>query len=97
MNKSLSDSLKAMFHRRNLVISSLLFVIVVIQLIVLLPHDLELQDKGPVAEEAANRARKKRQLETKASKKPMEGLAMDTSSGQVIRGVHSVEVNSDGK
>jgi LPS export ABC transporter protein LptC len=97
MIKSFTDSLKTIFHRRNLVISSLLFVIVVIQVIVLLPNDLELQDKGPVAEEAANRAKKKRRLDTKASKKPMGGLVADTGSGQVIRGVHSVEVNADGK
>lgn len=97
MRSILNQRLKAVFHRRNLIISSLLFVIIVIQLIVLLPNDLEIRDKGLVAEQAANRGKKQRRLETEASKRPMSGLGLDSNSGQVIRGVHSIEVNSDGK
>jgi hypothetical protein len=97
MKQMIIKRLNSMFQRRNLIISSLLFLIIVIQLVVLLPHDLELQDKGPVVEQAARVAKRKRRLEAEASKRPKAGLGFESNSGQVIRGIHSIEVNSDGK
>jgi LPS export ABC transporter protein LptC len=109
MKQSLLEILRSAFHRRNIVISSLLFLIVVIQLLVLMPRDLDVRELDP-DKSRASRADKKRQLprDTNASfgksitdlgngALANSNLSGEGAGGQILRGVHSIEVNSEGK
>lgn len=58
MGQSFLEILRSAFHRRNLIISSLLFLIVVIQLVVLMPRDLDLRELDADKSRAAKAARK---------------------------------------
>jgi lipopolysaccharide export system protein LptA len=104
MKQSLLDFFRTAFHRRNLVISSLLFLIVVIQLVVLMPRDLDLRELDPDKSRAAKIERKKKvprgsnaSLGKSMSDLAGGGLGGEGAGGQALRGVHSIEVNSDGK
>lgn len=99
MRQSFLEILRSAFHRRNLVISSLLFLIVVIQLVVLMPRDLDLRELDADKSRAAKAGRKKQiPKDTNASLgKSITDLAPQGAGGQILRGVHSIEVNSDGK
>lgn len=107
MKRSLLDFFRTAFLRRNLVISSLLFLIVVIQLIVLMPRDLDLLELDPDKRRAAMTDRKS-QIPRGTSAglgKSMNDLGStfadnfggEGAGGQILRGVHSIEVNSEGK
>jgi LPS export ABC transporter protein LptC len=99
MGQSFLEILRSAFHRRNLVISSLLFLIVVIQLVVLMPRDLDLRELDADKSRALKAGRKNQiPKDTNASLgKSIADLAPKGAGGQILRGVHSIEVNSDGK
>ncbi|CAN5485694.1 hypothetical protein BH10BDE1_BH10BDE1_25030 [soil metagenome] len=76
------------FNRRNLVIAALFFLIIVIQLLVLMPRDIEVQDVRP--------ARNEKKIT--GSKTGMASqLSKDVPSGQVVRNAHMVEAKQDQK
>jgi LPS export ABC transporter protein LptC len=104
MKQPLLDFFRSAFHRRNLVISSLLFLIVVIQLVVLMPRDLDLRELDPDKSRAAKVDRKKQvprgtsaSLGKSMTDLAGSGFGGEGAGGQTLRGVHSIEVNSDGK
>jgi LPS export ABC transporter protein LptC/lipopolysaccharide transport protein LptA len=76
------------FNRRNLVISALLFLIIVIQLLVLMPRDIEVQDLRPA----------KVAKTIKGSKTGRANqLSKEIPSGQVVRNAQMVEAKQDQK
>lgn len=76
-------------NSRNLIISALLFLIVVIQLVVLMPHDIDSPDKSLVAVKSKK---------LKGSKKGMANqLSRDIPAGQIIHNAVMVEAKQEGK
>lgn len=75
---------RVIFRSRNLIISSLLFVIVVIQLIVLMPKDTVPFDERPASSDV-----------TKPD--PAMGLPSDFKSGQVVLDAKMIETKPEGK
>lgn len=80
-------------NRRNLVISALLFLIVIVQFVVLMPRDLEPLDQSPV------NVVKKRVTGTKTgrAKQLTNQISKDTKAGQVVRNAMMVEAKEEGK
>ncbi len=81
--------LGGVLNRRNLVISALLFLIVVIQLVVLMPHDIDSPDKSLVAVQAKK--------SSAAVSSTTNQLSNDIPAGQIIRNAVMVEAKQDGK
>lgn len=75
-------------NRRNLIISALLFLIVVIQLVVLMPRDIDPLDQGP-----GKMTKKKSSSKSVAANK----LSKDIPAGQVVRNAFMVEAKQEGK
>lgn len=80
----LGKNIGRVFNRRNLVISALLFLIVVIQLVVLMPRDVDTPDSSPVPDPAKKTANKK-------------ARPKDTSGSQIVRNAVMVDAKPSGK
>lgn len=82
-------TLGSVLNRRNLVISALLFLIVVIQLVVLMPHDIDSPDKGLVGISKKKITGSKKGLANQLSK--------EIPAGQIVRDAVMVEAKQEGK
>lgn len=83
--------MRSLFHRRNLIISGLLFAIVVIQVVVLLPRDVE----SPLPLLSQNKT--VRSSKNGFSRKLPKGIPMDTKAGQIVYDAYMVEAKPEGK
>ncbi len=88
------EKLSRIFNRRNIVISALLFLIVVVQIIVLMPRDIEPLDLGPdqVKKKSAGKSGKGEKRKASPNK-----LSKDIPAGQVVRNAVMVEAKENGK
>lgn len=89
LGQRITAKLGPSLNSRNLIISALLFLIVVIELIVLIPHDVDSPDKGLVKVATKKITGSKTGLANQLSK--------DIPAGQVIRDAVMVEAKQDGK
>jgi lipopolysaccharide export system protein LptA len=88
-------------NSRNLIISALLFLIIVIQLVVLMPHDIDSPDKSLVVVKEKKITGSKNGLAnqdpTGSTNQLTNQLTTDIPAGQVIRDAVMVEAKQDGK
>ena len=90
----ISSKLGRVLNRRNIVISALLFLIVVVQLIVLMPRDIEPLDLHP--EVAAKAEKKERKKERGKGVGSANALSNSIPSGQIVRNAMMVDAKEDG-
>lgn len=92
LGRATRSKIARFFNRRNLVISALLFLIIVIQLLVLMPRDIEVQDLRP--EEIKKSVKGSR---SGLAKDFGNALTKDVPAGQVVRNAQMVEAKQDQK
>ncbi len=86
-------------NRRNIVISSLLFLVILVQLLILSPRDLE-GPEDPLTQIEALRGKKGSATGKRQSKSPPQSVTLkseEKSSSQIMNNVRLVEAKPEGK